>query len=326
MRHGRADNAGGAGERGVVFDIKRYAIHDGPGIRTTVFLKGCPLGCRWCHNPESRRAEPEIGVRWSRCLRCGACVEACPVGAVVMEGRPTEGASVGRPVTMLELCVRCGACVEACPAGARELIGRQMTVGQVMAEVEKDVLVYDESGGGVTFSGGEPLAQAAFLMGLLGACRRREIHAAVDTSLYAPWETVRAAAEEADLLLCDVKHMEAAEHKRLTGVENGLILENLRRLLAGPWRVIVRVAVIPGCNDGRANLEATGAFLASAGAGRVERVDVLRYNPGGLDKAERLSGRFEMVRPGRDDGAVDAAVETAAEVLRGYGLRVEVSG
>jgi pyruvate formate lyase activating enzyme len=302
-----------ASARGIIFDIKRYAIHDGPGIRTTVFFKGCPLACRWCHNPESWRFEPEVGVRRSRCLRCGQCVEVCPAGAIVMQD--------GQPVTSLDLCQRCGACIEACPAGAREMIGREMTAQEVMAEVERDLLLYDESGGGATFSGGEPLAQPDFLLALLTECRKREIHAAVDTSLQAPSEVVRKVAALANLLLCDVKHMDPVKHKALTGVENGRILENLRWLISGDARVIIRIPVIPGYNDEVANVEAAGAFLA--GAGTVEQVELLRYNPGGLDKVTRLSGEFDLVRPQEQE---EGAMDDLAAVLRRFGLNVIVGG
>jgi pyruvate formate lyase activating enzyme len=182
--------------KGCVFDIKKYAIHDGPGIRTTVFFKGCPLQCQWCHNPESWRESSELGFRRGRCIRCGQCVEVCKEQAILL----TEDG----PVTNVDKCKLCGECADACATGAREIIGQEMTVSQVMGEVEKDIIFYDQSDGGVTFSGGEPLMQPDFLLAILNQCRAHGIHTAVDTTCYAEPEVVQKIAEKTDLFLCDL--------------------------------------------------------------------------------------------------------------------------
>lgn len=307
--------ASGAGidRTGIIFDIKRYAIHDGPGIRTTVFFKGCPLRCRWCQNPESWEAGREPGLRVGRCLVCRQCLEACSRGAIEF--------SSDRPVTDPSRCSLCGECVDVCPAGAREIIGRQVTVDEVVAEIEKDAVFHDQSGGGATFSGGEPLMQPEFLYELLLRCTAREIHTTVDTSCYAePW-VIERIVEHVDLFLCDLKHMDGEQHERMTGAGNELILANIRRLAAAGNNVIIRLPVIPGYNDDERNIEATGRFVASLGG--INRIDILPYHSGGRHKSARLVGEHELLEavPPSDErlGAV-------AEKLRGFGFTVRIGG
>ena len=298
---------------GIIFDIKRFAIHDGPGIRTTVFLKGCPVACRWCHNPEGIAPERESSLRANRCVACGACVEACPRGAISIQD--------GLPVTDGERCALCGQCVDACPAGAREIVGRRVTVEDVVAEIERDVIFYDESGGGATFSGGEPLMQPEFLAGLLARCKRHEIHTALDTTCHAPWELIEALSRHVDLYLCDLKHVDAAAHERLTGVTNELIVENLRKLTRLGKPVIMRMPIIPGMNDEDENIMATGEFVSSLDG--VRRIDLLPYNEGGRSKLARLA----RPEPAHDVRAPDARrlAEIAAK-LAAFGLEVKTGG
>ncbi|MBM4026467.1 MAG: glycyl-radical enzyme activating protein [Planctomycetes bacterium] len=303
----------GTAAAGYLFDIKRYALHDGPGIRTTVFFKGCPLRCRWCHNPESWKALPEPGFWPGRCIRCGRCVEVCPQKAIALT--PTG------PATSLQRCTLCGECLGACPAGAREIIGRAATAPQIMAEVRKDVIFYDQSGGGVTFSGGEPLLQPEFLLALLEACRAEDIRTAVDTTCHAGQEVVERVARAADLFLCDLKHMNPERHGQYTGVDNGLILENVARLARMGKKIIVRVPIIPGCNDDRANIEETAHFVQALRT--VRRVDILPYHPGGREKAVRLAGEVDLMQAETPSAGT---MDGIAAILRGHGFEVKIGG
>jgi pyruvate formate lyase activating enzyme len=223
---------------GLIFDIKKYSIHDGPGIRTTLFLKGCPLACAWCHNPESQSSKPEMIFREQRCIRCGVCLTACPRRAITWNG---DG-----PLTDWAACQPCDACVTACYAEARERIGREMTVAQALAEIERDRAFYDESGGGVTFSGGEPLMQSDFLAALLHACKAQDLHTAVDTCGFAAWETLDKVRGEVDLFLYDLKLMDDARHRAFTGVSNAPILANLQALSRLGHNLLIRIPLVPG--------------------------------------------------------------------------------
>ncbi len=297
---------------GLVFDIQRYAIHDGPGIRTTVFLKGCPLRCPWCHNPEGQSHAAELLLAPALCLRCGACADACPRGVARPAAEaPSDGAR----------CARCGACVAACPSGARRLAGLPMEVEDVLAAAERDRVFYEESGGGVTFSGGEPLAQPDFLRACLAGCRARGLHAAVDTCGHAPTAELLEAAGAADLVLLDLKAMDDARHRRLTGVSNRLILDNARALSERGTALWLRLPLLPGRNDDRENLVATARFARSLAS--VRQVNVLPYHRAGSGKYPRL-GRADAMAG--EPEPTPAQVAAAVSLLADEGLTVKVGG
>ncbi len=241
---------------GVVFDVKRFAVHDGPGVRTVVFLKGCPLSCAWCHNPESVRPKPELAYYPQRCIGCGACVEACPNGV-------HSFSSSGTHLLARDRCEACGRCAEDCYAEALVLIGKRMSVGDVLSQLVEDRSFYDTSGGGITLSGGEPFAQPSFTRELLRACRQSGLHTAVDTSGFATWTVIDPALPYASLVLFDVKHLGSAEHRRWTGRDNELILENLRRISDAGVPIEVRVPVVPGANDDEEHLDAIAELLST---------------------------------------------------------------
>jgi pyruvate formate lyase activating enzyme len=295
---------------GWVFDVKRFAIHDGPGIRTTVFLKGCPLSCWWCHNPESRSREVAVVERKHLCVRCGACIEACPQGARFLAG---DGA--GRDS---ERCTACGSCVEVCPSGSLEAVGREVTVEQLMSEIEKDTPFYDQSGGGVTFSGGEPLAQAGFLGEMLDRCGERDIHRAVDTCGFCEPEALRGIAPRADLFLFDLKLMDAERHLEYTGVRNDGILENVRMLSELGSELLIRVPVIPTITDDAPNLEAIGRFVSTLPS--RPRVSLLRYHATATEKYTRFG--LEQRLPPDVEGPSPEDLARLAATLTLHGLEV----
>jgi pyruvate formate lyase activating enzyme len=297
---------------GLIFNLQRFSIHDGPGIRTTVFFKGCPLNCWWCHNPESQSPRPELVWRENRCIRCGACLPTCDWHAIAVVDE--------RIVTDWTRCDHCGACVAACQSEARELAGREVTVEQVMAEIERDVAFYDESGGGVTFSGGEPLQQRRFLLELLRACKQKEIHTVVDTCGFATWEALDSIRSYVDLFLYDLKLMDEARHRKYTGVSNRLILQNLQALTAGGHRLVVRVPIVPGLTDREENIRQIGALVSSL---RVLRVDILPYHNSAAGKYARLDRTYPLpeVQP-----PSEASMSQIAATLRSYGLAVKIGG
>ena len=301
-------------ETGILFDVKRFALHDGPGIRTTVFLKGCPLSCSWCHNPEGQHAEAELLFWQERCVGCGACVPTCAAGAISMRGAIAQ--------TDRAACTACGKCVDVCPESARAMVGEAWSVGRLLDEVERDVLFHDESGGGITLSGGEPLAQAPFAISLLAECRRRRIRTAVDTCGFADWDDLESVAGMTDLFLYDVKHVDDDRHLELTGVSNERILENLRRLDNEGQALWIRYPIVPDLNDADEDVAALGELVAHLKA--VEAIHLLPFHRGGEGKLERL-GRSPLRLPTRRDArrSADAAARLLREII---GVPVCVGG
>ena len=298
---------------GSVFDIMHFSTRDGPGIRTTVFFKGCPLACLWCHNPESQSAKPELMFRPNLCIGCGECVDACEQDAIRMED--------GLPLTDRELCILCASCSEVCSAEARVVVGCAMSVAQVLAEIEKDVVFYDESGGGVTFSGGEALLQRDFLAALLHACREKGISTALDTSGFAAWPVLESVLPLVDLFLYDLKAVDEETHRRFTGVSNRLILDNLRRLSQQGARIILRLPLIPGVNDSPSDLQAA-AELAST-LPHLEKMELLPYHEAGVEKYHRLGRSYglEETRP-----HTSLRLAEIAQSLQSYHLNIQVGG
>lgn len=340
--------------RGRIFDIERYATHDGPGTRTTLFLKGCPLRCLWCHNPEAESPRPELMYDAQRCIGCLACFAACEQGALWVADRagrriPPEERSffqeypeqIGSRCFQPERCQRCGQCAEACFAGALELVGRELSVEAAYTELERDRPFYEQSGGGVTVSGGEPLAQHLFVRELLAMCKAGGLHTALDTTVCSRWDILESVLQYTDLVLLDLKVMNPARHRQYTGMDNALILDNAQAMAAfmatraahayrdWPWEhtgIWVRVPVIPSLNDDEENLRATAAFVREQMEGVVRRVELLGYHQLGIAKLHRL--RRETQLPGIEPPSRARLAELAGlfrEELQGTEIRVEAT-
>lgn len=302
--------------QGLIFDIRHYSIHDGPGVRTTVFFKGCPLACAWCCNPESQAGRPELVWTRERCLGCDLCLAVCPRGALQTDATGAKAIDPSR-------CDRCGQCAESCPGEALNLIGRWQTVDEVLAEVARDALYFEASGGGLTLSGGEPLAQAEFAAELLRRYKHEEkgAHTAVETCGFIEWPVLVQVAEDVDLFLYDIKHMDPAEHQRLTGRDNRLILDNARRLAAAGHGLVIRLPLIAGINDQPGNLAATAEFACSLPGGG--RIDILPFHRLGEPKYRRLGKAYAL----EGEPSLSAAqVAHARALLEAHGIEVTVGG
>jgi len=296
--------------KGRIFDIQFFSIHDGPGIRTTVFFKGCPLHCLWCHNPESIEAEPEIGFSPAKCIACGACVRECDHGAHRLDGEIH--------VYDRSVCRACGRCVSVCNTGALEMAGRTMSVSEVIGEALKDRAFYETSGGGITLSGGEPLWQSEFASALLAAARDERLHTCVDTSGFVPWNVLKGFVRLVDLFLFDVKCLDDELHQELTGVSNGMILDNLGRLDAEGAAILLRVPFIPDVNVHEGFAEGLAKLYRSLK--NCRGVEVLPYHELARSKYERFGKPFL----GRDvKSPADEVIDAFLEELRGLDVRAE---
>ena len=322
-----------------IFDIKRYSINDGPGIRTTLFMKGCPLRCVWCHNPESWDSGPQKLFKAGKCIGCLSCVDVCPQGLdprhalelafsgralenvgcadPTLKGPPSYDAEVVRGVKQAYGCLRpeqqgfippegtvfqgpagngnpgsqcilCGKCVEECPTCALEMCGKEYSMDELMQEVEKERMVMEDSGGGVTLCGGEPLMHRTYLMELLHELGRRGFHRAIDTTLFASQGTVKEATENSELLLIDLKHMDPEKHRFYTGQSNELILSNIRMVAGMGADFFIRIPLIDGVNSDEDNIEATAAFLESLAEWKRRTVNLLPYHDIGKGKHDRM--------------------------------------
>ncbi len=276
--------------QGFIFNIQRYCIHDGPGIRTTVFMKKCPLHCLWCANPEAINGLPEIFYYQNRCNKCYSCLDACIHGAISV---PRYGEFI---IIDRNICEGCEdhVCITSCDQVALELAGSLISVEELMEEVEKDDIFYRNSDGGVTLSGGEPTSQLGFTLELLKRCKEKGFHTTLDTCGYASWNLMKEILEYTDLILYDIKHMDSSKHKELTGVPNELILRNVEAIFAqARIPTIIRIPIIPQHNDSKDNMEATARYLKEIGA---TEVNLLPYHRLGLEKYRRLGRSYLLGR------------------------------
>jgi len=301
---------------GVVFNIQDYAVDDGPGIRKLIFLKGCPLRCAWCSNPESQKFTPEVEFFAQKCIRCGRCLQACPEGAINIDLSVENGFKIDR--SRCNACLRCAA---QCPSGALREIGCVMTLDEVMREVVKDRSYYRTSGGGVTLSGGEPLAQPRFALKILEQCYQNNIHTAIETAGYVPWADLEAVLPYTDLIIYDVKHWEENAHRRMTGKSNRRILQNLKRLSESDREILIRVPLIPSFNTDSETLTEIAKLLADI---RIKRVSFLPFHQFGKSKYHRLSRKYTYEHhPNLLSFHQSPTLEEAKRIFERFGLTVQ---
>lgn len=297
---------------GTIINIQKYSIHDGPGIRTTVFLKGCPLKCWWCHNPESQSYKEEIMFFEERCTKCKVCEEKCQQQAIRING--------SFPIVNQKKCILCGECANFCPNNAREYVGKNITVSDLMKEIQKDEIFYEESGGGVTFSGGEPMMQIDFLNEVLKSCKDMDIHTAVDTSGYTNWKNFNKIIDKVDLFLYDLKLMNNEKHLKYIGVPNNSILENLKKLSDIGANIFIRMPIIAGINDDNEHINESIKFLSNL---NIIQINLLPYHKMGMDKYKRLEIDYNL--SGIEKPTDERMIEISNE-FKSSGMKIKIGG
>jgi pyruvate formate lyase activating enzyme len=297
---------------GIVFNIQRFSIDDGPGVRTTVFVKGCPLTCFWCSNPESQNPLPEVTWRYTSCKKCGTCVETCPLELITLD---EDGVHIDR-----KSCDRCGKCVEACEAEALRMSGKRMTVDEVFKVVKRDIDFYKVSGGGVTGSGGEILMQADFIAELFKRCREEEIHTCADTSGFGTKEAMEKILAYSNLVYYDLKHMDPVEHEKQCGQSNDLILSNLSLVAESKVQLVIRVPIIPGYTNSDENIAAIAKTVA--GLAKEAPVNILPYHNYGSNKYRMIDMKYRL-----DDVKIptEKELDRAKQIIESYGLKCKIS-
>ncbi len=305
---------------GIVSNIQQFTIHDGPGIRTEVFLKGCPLQCKWCSNPESLNAKPEIGIYPSRCIgidKCGYCLTACPEcdqGVFFQHDNKITG--IDR-----QLCTDCFKCVDACPAGALTVWGKKLSVGDIMKVVLSDIEFYQKSGGGVTISGGEALVQWRFALAILRDCRQHDIHTCLETALHCNPSILEKIYPYTDLVITDIKHMDDSRHKACTGIGNGLIHRNIITTVEMGKPLIIRIPVVPDHNNSEENIRATAEFIIGKLDNQARQVQLLPYRQLGVEKYASLNKEYPMAGlPEIDRITWEKDILNLVEIMQSYGI------
>jgi len=298
-------------KKGVIFNIERYAVHDGPGIRTIVFLSGCRLRCLWCANPEGQELKPQLTFFSDKCTGCLKCLSLCPNKAIKQIN--------GKIIMDWNRCTRCLKCVEVCPNEARKNLTKLMTSKEVLEEVIKDIPFYRRSNGGVTLSGGDPLIQVDFASEILRLCQEKKIHTAIETSGFADWDYFAKVIKYTNFIFFDIKHMDSKKHKYGTGVSNKKILENLRRVSNLGKTIIIRITIIPNFNDSEKNIEDTAKFIKNLR--NIIKVELLPYHKLGVIKYERIGKTYLLkdVDPPRSNDLIKLK-----NIIESYNMKCEI--